>query len=332
MQGFQYASSSIAPTRYPDIDALLGNKEDRYFGQGFKQVGHQLINQSFNTVNRQLTADIRIDYPAHWSRKGLYPMKPHLSTIDAMWLNCCACETLLAACYKRTAGSIPPLIRRVDMKAGTQPLESLSAIPLSVKLNETHRRGEFRRFQSHFQARIGGMSLDTVIEHDGQWRDSPLPAELDFQTSSDKPYSRQCQRATRADASHNLTQLVFSDHDDQVRANYSSDTPSADGTEFLAPIEVILVLGQLAQALIYRKDGITRETSSTLWMRSVVLENTTHFHPHGDNPAHVWLDWHRTLKKSNESWRVFRLQGTLGSSRGLFSLAYRLPDTHGEDT
>ena len=331
MQGFQHASSSIAPTQYPDIDELLGNKQDRYFGQGFKQVDHQLINQSFNTVNRQLTADIRIDYPAHWSRKGLYPMKPHLSTIDAMWLNCCACETLLAACYKLTAGNIPPLIRRVDMKAGTQPLENLMAIPLSVKLNETHRRGEFRRFQSHFQARIGGMILDTVIEHDGQWRDSPLPAELDFQTTADKPYSRQCHRATRSDTSHDLTQLAFSDNDDQVRANYSSHSASPDGTEFLAPIEVILVLGQLAQALIYRKDGLSRDTSDTLWMRSVVLENTTHFHAQGDSEANVWLDWHRTLKKGGESWRVFRLQGTLGSSRGLFSLAYRLPERCRED-
>lgn len=325
MQGFQSASASVEPSRYPDIDSLLGNKKERYFGQGFRQVDYRLINQSFNALSRQLTADVRIGYPAHWSRKGQYPMKPHLSTIDAMWLNCCACDHLLSACYKITPGGMAPLIRRVEMKAGSRPLENLNAIPMSVKLHKTERWGEFRRFQSQVHAQIGGMTLTSLIEHDGQWRDAPLPAELDFRADPDRPNFFQCLRTTRPDYRHDLSRLEFDV--DRVQARFSSDLGEAD---FLSPIEVILGLGQLAQALIYRKDGLSRRTSGTLWMRSIALENASHFRALGESLAQVRLDWHRTLRKGDESWRVFRLQGSLGSSRGLFSLAYRLPGADGE--
>lgn len=64
-----FLRSSITDVTYPSIDDILGPKESRYFGDGFKKVDRSINSVELNYQNRSLMANASIVYPEEWSVK-----------------------------------------------------------------------------------------------------------------------------------------------------------------------------------------------------------------------------------------------------------------------
>ncbi|MDO6707321.1 AvrD family protein [Photobacterium sp. 1_MG-2023] len=317
---------------YEDIDQLLGHKETRYFGQGFKQVSYQIIEHQFHPEQFSFHAIVDVAYPSSWSKKGEKGLTPHLSTIDAMWLNCYACEQLLNAFFDMSEEVVLPLFRSVEMKAGQEPEEILSGVSLAVRLLDTVRIKEFYTYRSTLQIEVGSMKLQTIIEHGGVKRQTPVLMNANDETFFPFHYTDQCYRTIDPKNYHEIIQIQFRQDMKHIQGRMNISKSSAHPLCFLSPIEVIISLAQLAQALIYKRDNLNRKDSETLWMRTVLLENFTHYYDMNDCLVNVWMEKDRSVTKHGETWRMYRMLGTLGSSRCSYSLAHKLPSNTSENS
>lgn len=316
------------PESYQSIDQILGAKHGRYFGDGYKRVNYSLDDVRIDHLTRQLQVRACIEYPDSWSLKQrARTLKPHLSTIDAMLLNCYLCEHLLDTYFDLKAERHPPLlVRRVEMKSGSTPDEDLRAVPLEVTLLKSEKTvHEFYRYRSTLRVRVGVMELENVIEHGGDSRDTPADLWLRAWDDPRMSYSQECRRCTEHKRDYEIGAIELDLAAGCAKARLQIRQDAQQLNAFLSPIEVIVSLAQLAQALIYRSDNLDRSQSETLWMRSVLLENFTHFRDLSDSAAEVWLENEKTLRMGGETWRIFRMLGQVGSSRAVFTVAHKLP-------
>ncbi|MET9057336.1 AvrD family protein [Streptomyces antibioticus] len=336
------ADGLIQGLRLDSVDDVLGDRQGRFFGEGFKRVGYSLADITVvpedapgapgapggSGTKGQVHATAGIHLPDTWSRKGETLQRPHLSTLDGMIL--AARLTGLYVAHARRLGADARFrVRGVRIKAGNAPdEEGLERFPVSARFRSAVVSAESRGLSTTtMDCTIGAMSVQVEAEHptgvehraEGRYGDS---AELDGLWN----------HAPFGVSHHERAQFL-----EDVVADASAGTADArltlvDGQDVpkgQAPtaVDLFVCALQLGQVLLYELDGLTRAGSNTLWMRRTSIEVTPV--PDGasgsDGRFRVLLGRSNALPTAEGTWRTARITASLGDLRMSCDVAHLLP-------
>lgn len=290
------------------IDDCLGASEKRFFGGGYKRVGHRIRDirvASDGAGTGFARAIARLGYPADWSTKsGSRSLRPHLSTIDAAVLAIELAEIYLVCAFGLKEEQRRSMwLRRLVMKAGAEPQEDLTEFPVravhrgtdagpsagttprAATATGTAADPEARETWafSELECQVGAIKVGLEIAHaagnggaataalwlaDGFLGD---PAGR-FYGEGFRKRTQYIRDVTIDLASQQVTSLcdiVPDDPSDNYDEGFSGRFQPS-----VSAVDGIIVLAQLAQSLLYSLDRLDRSSSNTLWMRRVTLEST----------------------------------------------------------
>ncbi|TCW47582.1 avirulence D protein (AvrD) [Bacillus thuringiensis] len=320
---------------YKDIDDILGNREQRFFGTGFKKVNHQV--QDIAVSEKCVVATANIIYPMDWSKKSEdTDLKPHLSTIDATVLSLQLNEIYIIQKFGITKAQRRKIwMKRIVLKAGTTPQEDLDNLIISTRHIETKIvSNSLCTNMSIFESQIGSMQIRCEIEHDIE---EECNEEASFDSIDEilglhnKRYygdmyknSQQIIEDVEIDFSNQrLTSLVnVKDMDENL---LKPEGMEADYFPSLSIIDCMITVAQMAQALIYKIDDIDRSNSNTLWMRKVIIENKNPNQPYGPFIASTHISKSNLLKLKGGIWRTTEMLGEYKNYDLHYYLAHELP-------
>ncbi|MEV8335055.1 AvrD family protein [Streptomyces niveus] len=309
-------TATASQLRYPSVDARLGERDSRFFGEGFKRVTHILTHISVLPAAGTIEATAGLSFPGRWSRKGDHHQRPHLSTIDAMLLAAQLTGLYTAHTYDHRSDGFRVL--DVKLKAGASPDEdALDRFAVSANcVSSTHADGGLRTVMD---CRIGSMHVAVTAAHPaavpsvspGRY---PLPEHLPGVWNT-APYGVD---------HHERAQLLDDVLVDLAGLEAAATlTLTAEDNGPLTGIDLFVAALQLGQVLLYELDGGDRATSNTLWMRKTHLGLTGT----GANSGRftVRLDNTRTLHNKQGTWRTGRIAARHGGLTLACDVAHLLP-------
>jgi hypothetical protein len=331
-----------AVVRYVAIDHCLGRSGSRYFGQGFRRVGHNITDVLIEPAVTGGTISAKADvlYPIDWSTKTVTDApRPHLSTVDALVIAVQLAEAHLAHTHGLDVEQRRRMwLRAFAMRAGTSPQEELTAIPASGSLLSTSPSLDGpRELVSQFQFRIGTIQLTCDVEHDAGTPTREPAGWADMNDLLGDPATRfYGDGFTRRQQS--ITDLEINVSSGAIRALMDISAPagksqaeptggfSAHYEPLLSMVDCLVVMAQLAQALMYDVDGVDRGETGTLWMRRIAMSCQTPFQPVANAfVATGQVVKSKRLDRPEASWRLFDLHGICQGIDITASLAFMAP-------
>lgn len=324
------------------IDDLLGPRENRFFGEGYKRAKHQLRQISVTAgpgQASQTSARVSVSYPRDWSRKADQDQRPHLSTVDVLVIGAQLSEIHLA----HTLGlneeqQARAVLQRARVKAGTSPVEDdLADFPAVARVVSSvpfDAAGTW--FVSSVDCVVGTLRVRCEIRHE-----AGVPHEAAALFNS--PYDVLGDPRPRLFGEGFTSRRQFVEDvgvdprtctaTAAVRVTAQEDDPlpaaGLDGAYHAcaSPVDAFVVGLQLGQVLLYALDGVPRARSNTLWMRETLLEPDP---ARGPLPpavaATARLERLRLLENSkSETWRSADIVGDFHGVRMRCSVAHRLP-------
>jgi hypothetical protein len=311
---------------FPHIDAVLGPRESRYFGSGFQRVRYDAT--VVTTDRGPLLADgtLCVRYPANWSVKTApRALRPHLSTIDAVYLGAALSEWALHYAFAAPAHHPTPLITRCEIRSGTAPDEDLEALPFALHTIGTapnKDRSSPYGLNTALQLHIGAMQLEVELAHNGAFAYGHAARQPNPLMSA-SPQAHACRLATAGAYQIDLQQVVL-DHAGQCASAEAWFAPSAPGYRLLSYVEFALASAQLAQTIIYRTDCVERAHSNTLWMRDFKIAAAAHCKVCEPQLIELRTLNHKRQTIGGEVWSVFRFLCRLGPLGATFTFAHKL--------
>lgn len=350
--------------RFDDIDATLGNRKSRFFGEGYKRIGHRVADLTVSPPSSGApgpvpaalagpaaddaqafgwaTANASLRYPADWSTKAhRMDLRPHLSTIDTLLLGIRMSEAYLAHAFGVGAEDRRRMwLRSFVMRAGASPQEDLDDFRLGLRADPTvPTTGTLGGHLTTLHTSCGSLRMRAEVDHPVT---SPTTAlgryadESDLLGDDDSRYFCSGYRAR----SQYLRDVRLDREAGVVRASvFVEDAAESTAGRIptggfaglyqpsLTTVDSITVLAQLAQVLIYQQDGIDRSESETLWMRSVDMNAATPYQPMPYSfVATLRITRTKTLRHGDGLWRMTEVSGDLLGINIRGSLAHRLPD------
>lgn len=335
---------SNATLSWPDIDALLGPGDGRFFGRGYRRVRYgygPVVAVGDSPLTGVLRSRLSTGYPGDWSsKKADVRLAPHLSTVDAMIVGTELAELLLTHVFALgPARRRRAWVRRMDIRAASAPQEDLRDLPLEAALlASVIVEGADDLTVSTVRCLIGSMTVTAQVQHPTaapQWQATRLrhpdallgPAERRYHG---RVFESRGQRVT--DVALDLTARTASAGVELTSGRGSSTVPTEGlgAGQFPAPtmVDAFVVNLQLAQALLYQLDDMDRRNSTTLWMRStqLVAEVPESRHP-GAYEVTAALENVRAIPMGGRIWRVADSVGELGGVRLRCALAHQLPSS-----
>ena len=342
---------------YGSFDSCLGPGTTRFFGSGYKRVVQDLKDITTDGSDRPgalVTARGTLTYPQDWSRKsGARELRPHLSSIDALVLAVTLAEVHLGQAFGLTAAQQRRTwLRQADVRAGSSPHEDLADFPVEGRLLTSDgpeagdtspatstptnpASAETTSTSTTFSCRVGGLRVRCTLVHERGGR-AEGPATFADASQALGPASAR----HYGEGYKNRDQYADHVHVDlerqriQGRQRIVTEHPGteAHGAEAaygpsVSPVDALVGVAQLAQALLYAQDGLTRGGTDTLWMRRFALEARTPVRPLGrDFATTVRTAGSRLLTMGGETWRTADLAvDDFSGISGHCSLAHRLP-------
>ena len=325
--------------RYESVDDVLGSAESRYFGAGYRSVQHRVFDVRIDTRNHIAAAFAEVIYPESWSSKPDQELTPHLSSIDGFVIATQLMEAYLREAYGLDDDSVRDCwIRKCSVKSGHTPTLELTHIPVALHLDGTRAEaGTLCGQLSEFSIAVGSLSLEISVDHalpvERRVRIAFADAEccLGEQSAHYLAGGYKSSRVTVSELA--VTQLAsrarakFSVDYDKARAHSGL---SAAHFPFLSIPDALVGTAQLAQALLYRQDDITRATSKNMWMRRFTVSIPQRAVPEPKFDVETWISEAHVLSVGGSQWRTAKFNVTLPSMTAVFALAHELPATDAE--
>lgn len=320
--------------RYASIDQTLGDAKGRFFGAGFRQVRQTVREVHIDAGAKEVRASATIVYPSTWSKKR-HSIQPHLSTIDAYIIGAQLCEMYLREAYGIDAQSSRRIwLRRCVLKAGSTPTLDLQAVPVHFTLTRTERQKDsLCGYLSSFTGRVGAMGVEFVIDH-------PMAAVTDrvarYANATDLlgPPEQRYFGSAYTETDVGLYDVELDPQENRARARLTLENASrlaelrgmgAAYVPFVSGLNAIVSVAQLAQALLYHYDDVSREASNNLWMRKVCLNTLAPVEPSLAMPVETWSTKSSLLPIKDTLWRASNFAVTLPGLHAEYSLAHQLP-------
>ncbi|MFF4259811.1 AvrD family protein [Streptomyces sp. NPDC001663] len=326
---------------YGSFDSCLGPGTKRFFGSGYKRVVQDLKDITTDGSDQPgalVTARGTLTYPQDWSRKsGAGELRPHLSSIDALVLAVTLAEVHLSRAFGLTAAQQRRTwLRQADVRAGSAPHEDLADFPVEGRLVACDGPESGRTTPSAtFDCRVGGLRVRCTLvhEHGGKAAGPATFADASqaLGPASARHYGEGYKNRTQY-AEHVHVDLERQRIQGRQRVLTAQPNNEAHGAEAaygpsVSPVDALVGVAQLAQALLYAQDGVTRGSTNTLWMRRFVIDTQTPVRPLGHNFATtVRTAGTRLLTMGGQTWRTADLTvDDFSGISGRCSLAHRLP-------
>jgi hypothetical protein len=299
------------------IEDFLGPSDNRFFGAGFKRVDYDWTEKYRSPGETAGTITLR--YPDDWSRKQAdLKLPPHLSTIDALVIAVGMAEHLLIELGLPVDAS---WIKKASIKAGTRPIEDLDSIAATM-LADKNEDGDYS-----FLADIGSMRVTLKIESNPATKDKP---KIGTAGGISGNYYSECIKSRK----QLITDIVLPGNgigaaNLAIHPGYAEQAggiESAFGMPTL--IDWFVTHLQIGQVLLYQLDGMRREDSSTLWMRTTSFSIESPFADHADRiPVRTSLADPQIVDNRGGLWRTANIVGESARVRMQCSVAHLLPQT-----
>ncbi|MHB9461974.1 AvrD family protein (plasmid) [Pseudomonas amygdali pv. morsprunorum] len=305
---------------FSNIEKHLGPAKDRFFGDGFKHVEYSA--RHVNLTESAVDSNITLSYPANWSKKNdSGELIPHLSTIDALTISINLSQDILLNRFK----SIDHCwVRRISIKAGNKPEEDL--ININAKITKENQvldsQGDTNLF---FFGNVGAMTVQLELI---------MPAAHEVNTVRDSA-EKNCYSLHFKNRTQFIDDIIFYSPlsaisklfiADDNEPHFSLGGIEANYPNIMNPVDSLVSHAQIAQALLYKLDGLTRGESNTLWMRSLNII--------AENPAKRIAATRllvTELKRANivsvkgKNWRIAEVAGHMNGITLSSSVAHLLP-------
>lgn len=333
-------SKQTAPERYERIDDVLGSSAGRYLGDG-----HRGVDQFLRDVNlgvdesgvHQIRGKASVHYPARWSVKDEpNELGPHLSTVDAAVLAVALGEChLVHARGLDTAQRRRAWVRSLEVRAGAEPLLDLEDFDVEARVTDSRPAPlSLCGHVTTLESRVGGIKTRCEIEHEPgrveTGAESFARSEELLGERGTRYYADGYKRVQRdiedlrilpqAGAALGLVTV------EEPGEGELGDGLGAAYGPVLRPIDGIISVAQLAQAMLYRLDEVDRGHSNTLWMRRLAIAAESPHQPIA-NPivATVSTAGTRLTPVRGYRWRTADMTAQMLGWHGSFSLTHVLP-------
>jgi hypothetical protein len=326
---------------YGSPESCLGPGSSRFFGSGYKRVVQDLkgITADGSAEPGALaTARGVLTYPQDWSRKSdAGELRPHLSSIDALVLAAALAEVHVGRAFGLTAAQQRRTwLRHADVRAGSSPHEDLEDFPVQGRLLAVDRpASQGTTLISTYDCRVGGLRVRCALAHDSGAGSRGPAAHADLAEALGPARARHYGEGYKHRDQY--TDQVHVDLDRQRVRGRQRVVATENGTETagaeaaygpsVSMVDALVGVAQLAQALLYAQDGLSRGSSDTLWMRRFVIGARTPVRPLGRSfESTVRTVRTRLLEMGGETWRTAELAvDDYAGIGGRCSLAHRLP-------
>ena len=322
---------------YETVDEILGDPGSRYFGGGYRSVQQRVFDVRLDTRNRTAHALAQVTYPKSWSTRNDRELKPHLSSIDGFVIASQLVESYLREAYGLDDGSARDAwIRHCTIKSGSAPTLELERIPVALALVATQADpGTLCGFRSDFRVKVGSLSVELSLDHSLFVARKVNVAFADVSAclgEGEQRYLAGGYKRTNVE----VTQISLSSAHDHARARFRFGYASDNGRDGLSGSylpcisipDALVGTAQLAQAVLYRRDDLTRATSGNMWMRKI---SVTIAQPAPDEcfDVETWVAQAHVLPIGDRRLRTAKFKVVLPSMEAEFSLAHELPaDRH----
>lgn len=288
---------------YPNIDDFLGQRDSRYFGNGYLKTDHHIqdLHLEKNLESLSFRCHGSVFLPEIWSQKGEKQQTPHLSTIDVIEL---AQECLRQIhAYTLHAPIIPSTaVKSIEITAGNTPVESdLEKLPITGQVISQ----EGKNYKIGLQ--IANMHLEIL------YTGNPAATPSSVMTAIKQPVEVSHVMA-RANDEHAFAFGVI-----KPLASHSHQGWSISSC-FAASL-------QLGQTLLYQLDGIQRIHSNTLWMKRTLITLNQGLTQSTEDmqPIFVRLDKPKKYTKTDGEWRRADIFSLVCNANIVCSVTHRLP-------
>lgn len=329
--------SSMTDARYSSIDDLLGDRQTRFFGAGYRRIRRRVTAVRLSTRESAIEASAEIEYPSAWSTKTSRELQPHLSSIDALSIASQLAEAYLRVVYGLEGRAADELkIARSVLKPGPTPTTDLANVAARcVFADALGVDAVSGRQRSLFNARVGTMAVELLIEHaaatpreaTGTWNDVAEvlgPLDCNYYASAHTiPVST-------------LTDITFDESGERVSATLDLEVPNekriltgmgAAHYPSVSEITTIVTVAQLAQALFYRYDDVRREQSNNFWLRKLVLVSHEPVAAARGLHLETWSTKLSLLPLKDGIWRTGNFELAYPGITGEYTVAHMLPAT-----
>ncbi|WP_174427777.1 AvrD family protein [Cupriavidus basilensis] len=326
----QHPSQRGQSRHFADIDQLLGPREQRYFGSGFKRVQYRVIAPCTDIAALPCQGKVAVIYPQDWSRKSTgATAPPHLSTVDATHLGAMLSEWAVAQRFTTSPAEPEVLINRCEIRSGNAPDEQLDALPYAIHRIVTEPltdRRSLYRFSTRIELQLGSMELAVTLTHNGQPRNNATHFDNTGMLEHDAPQSVAGRLAIGGVYGIDLHHLMLGPDGGHAIAETIFSAPTSV-YRTLSNVEFVLACAQMAQAVIYQKDRISRTRSNTLWMRDFIISTAVPCKVRRQQLIELYTLSHKRRRANGSNWSVFRFLCQLGAMTATFTFAHHLPAT-----
>ncbi|MGO4583793.1 AvrD family protein [Arthrobacter sp. 2RAF6] len=247
------------------LEAALGPAEGRYFGAGYKKVRHFLEPLPEAVPEPGARYHGLVQYPQGWS---LNPdgsnRKPHLSSVDAIVLPLLVCEHLDPAPDASDLTSWR--VHSLGLRAGNTPWTDLDHVPIDL----TQPPDLGGHSSAEISATVGNIRVRIALE----------PANgIDLRHSTTTRLSSKTIEGAQTVAAAGPCRVRYvkagvpvleSEHEGCSQdAGCTKEDNGAGSQANSTPIEYLVLMGQLTQALIYEAHATNRAGIGNLWMRAI---------------------------------------------------------------
>lgn len=288
---------------YKKIDDFLGDRNSRYFGDGYLKTNQSIENFQLLTGadHTRFVCNGVVMLPEVWSKKGKSNQTPHLSTIDVLELSIECLRQLLLARTLQNRPISAGHIKQISIIAGNAPVEtSLDNIEISGKVLEDSDGNHV------LEVSIANMQLEIVYV-------PTVSASLPVLSLKKQPIEVSCV-------------MVHADNDESTASAvvkplsiYTDETWSISSC-FAASL-------QLGQTLLYNLDNVDRAKSNTLWMKrtTITFSNELSRLTLLSQPISTKLENVRKYNKTDGDWRRADIVSVFCNAKIVCSVTHRLP-------
>lgn len=301
---------------YSTIDHALGSPKGRYFGHGHRGAVYSFT--PIAVVPRRVTGICAVQQEGTWSAKESGTVSRHLSTIDAVSLAALALDAVLEL---EPVAVESLFVTSASIRAGSAATEDLDAVPLElgVAWNVETRALDCT-------ATVGTMKLVLTVKV------VPSPSPAGSPPGAASFFAQHLQSRIQ-----HISDIEIGCDDGRMQARLGALTasdaapPSYSGLqsahhELFSISEAIVCLAQLAQAMAYEFDQISRDESAVFWLRRLSVSL-----PEPRLRVGQLTDVEVRVAKTNElqvagrAWRTLRLAAESRSLSAVADVAHVLP-------
>jgi hypothetical protein len=257
-----------------DSNFFLGPSEQRYFGSTYKKTEHTITNLIIQ--NDCLYGDLTMQWPMMWSQKEGHSLAPHVGTLDFFVVATRFVELYMAMVENRSSASIERTwMSSFFCKAGSRFIESNRSPCSCYKISDGEENNVKK---SLYEITIDNSTVRIGTIHSARKNKKGYLIPSIISQNGDKNLKMSYYTDGYRIPERKIHDIVIDEETRSITANLELIGYEQPGLYYglgqsympcLTFGDLVLTTGQLAQILLFRLSGTTREKSSSLLLRNI---------------------------------------------------------------